>query len=102
MTIFDDVIKGNIKEHNSSWQQIPDHLLTILITRGSVSRKTNQLLNLTSHQTDIDKIYLNAKDLYKAKYQLLINKRKKEKPKAFKANFENSNDMYYIYESIEE
>ena len=77
MIIFDDVIKGNIKEHNLHWLQIPDHPLRILITRGSVSRKTNQLLNLTSHQTDIDKIYLNAKDLYEAKYQLLIKKRKK-------------------------
>ena len=36
--------------------------------------KINALLNLISYQPDIDKIYLHAKDPYKAKYQLLINK----------------------------
>ena len=35
----------------------------------------NLLFNLISHQPDIDKIYLYAKDPYKTKYQLLINKR---------------------------
>ena len=84
MIIFDDVVKGNIKEHNANSPQIPDHLLRILITRGPVSRKTNQLLHLTSHQTDFDKIYLKAKDLYKAKYQLLINKGKKKSLKYLK------------------
>ena len=39
-----------------------------------VLKKTNALLNLISYQPDIDKIYLHAKDPYKAKYQLLINK----------------------------
>ena len=34
------------------------------------------LLNLIENQQDIDKIYLYAKDPYKAKYQYLINKRK--------------------------
>ena len=38
-------------------------------------RKRNALLNLINHEPDIDKIYLYAKDLYEAKYQLLINKR---------------------------
>ena len=37
--------------------------------------KTNVLLNLINHEPDIDKIYVYAKDPYKAKYQLLINKR---------------------------
>ena len=37
--------------------------------------KRNALLNLINHEPDIDKIYLYAKDLYEAKYQLLINKR---------------------------
>ena len=32
------------------------------------------LLNLIHHQPDIDKIYLYAKDAYRQKYQLLINK----------------------------
>ena len=47
----------------------------MLIFRGSGSRKTNALLSLINNEPDIDKIYLYAKDLYKAKYQLLINKR---------------------------
>ena len=42
---------------------------------GSRSGKTNALLNLINNEPDIDKIYLYAKDLYKAKCQLLINKR---------------------------
>ena len=33
-------------------------------------------LHLINQQRDIDKIYLYAKDPYKAKYQFLINKRK--------------------------
>ena len=40
---------------------------------GSGSRKTNSLFYLISHQPDIDKIYLYAKDRYEAKYQMLIN-----------------------------
>ena len=47
----------------------------MLIFRGSGSRKTNALLSLINNEPDNDKIYLYAKDLYKAKYQLLINKR---------------------------
>ena len=35
----------------------------------------NQLLNQLT-ETDIDKIYLYAKDPHEAKYQLLINKEK--------------------------
>ena len=41
---------------------------------GSISGKTNALLNLIEKQQDIGKIYLCAKDLYEAKYQFLINK----------------------------
>ena len=36
---------------------------------------TSALLHLINHESDIGKIYLNAKDLNEAKYQLLINKR---------------------------
>ena len=53
----------------------PDHQYRILIIGGSGSRKTNALLSLIDCQSDIDKIYLYAKDLYEAKYQFLINKR---------------------------
>ena len=40
----------------------------------SESGKTVALLNLISHQPDIDKIYLYAKDKYEAKFQFLIHK----------------------------
>ena len=48
----------------------------IFLTIHTESEKTNASLNLISHQPDIDKIYLYAKELYEAKNQLLINKRK--------------------------
>ena len=68
--------KENMKEHNPNWPQIPDHPYRISIIRGSRSGKTNffSLFILISHQPDIDKIDLYAKDPYKAKYQFLINK----------------------------
>ena len=47
----------------------------ILITGGSGSGKTNALLNLIKKEDDIDKIYLNAKDLSEPKYDFLIEKR---------------------------
>ena len=71
MINFDDITRENIKEHNSNWPQIPNRLYRILIIGGSGSRKTNALLNLISHQPDIDKIYLYSNDLQKAKHQLL-------------------------------
>ena len=64
----DDVTKENIKEHNPDWQQILHHSCRILITGGFGSEKTNLLFYLISHQPDIDKIYLYAKDAYEAKY----------------------------------
>ena len=38
------------------------------------SGKTNALLNLMNHESDIDEVYLYAKDPGKAKYHFLINK----------------------------
>ena len=35
----DDVLKGETKEHNPNWLQIPDHPYRILIIRGSGARK---------------------------------------------------------------
>ena len=64
----DNVTKENMKEHSTNWLQIPDHPYRILIIGGSGFGKTNVLLNVISHQPDIDKIYLLAK------CQLLINK----------------------------
>ena len=68
---FDDVVKESIKEYNSNWSQIPDHPYRILIIGWSRSVKTNSLFNLKNHQSDIDKIYLYAKDPYEAKYRFL-------------------------------
>ena len=60
---YDDITKENINKHNLNWPQISDHTYTILIIRGSGSRKTNALLNLIKQQDDddystIDKTYL--------------------------------------------
>ena len=63
------------------------------------------MLNLINNKPDIDKIYLNANNLYEAKYQYLINKREKvglkryDDPKAFIAY---SNDISEVYKNIEE
>ena len=105
MINFDDYTNENIIEHNSKWPYIPDHPCRILIIGGSGSGKTNALLNLINNQTDIDKIYLYAKDPYEAKYQYLINKREKvgldhfDDPKAF---IEYSNDMQDVHKNIDD
>ena len=84
---------------------IPDHPYRILIIGGSVSGKTNALLNLINSQPDIDKIYLYEKDSYEAKYQYLINKREKvgldhfDDPKAF---IEYLNDMQDVHKNIDD
>ena len=72
---FDYITKEDIKENNPNQSQNPDYPYIILIVGGSGSGKTNALLNLVSHQPDVDKIYLDAKDLYKGQNQLVINKR---------------------------
>ena len=66
MINFDNYTNENKTEHNSNWPYIPDQPYRILIAGGSGSGKTNALLNLI--QSDIDKIYLYAKDPYEAKY----------------------------------
>ena len=67
----DDITDENNAEHNLKWPYIPDHPYRILIIGGSGSAKTNALLNLISHQQDIDKIYLYTKDLNETKHQFL-------------------------------
>ena len=100
---FDYVTKEYIKEYNLKWPEITDHPYRILINGGSSSGKTNALLNLIYNAPDIDKISLYAKDPYKAKYQLLINKRENtglkylNDPKAF---IECSNYIDDIYKNI--
>ena len=54
--------------------QIPDHPQIILIIGISGFTKGNLVFNLLGHQLDINKIYLQAKDPYKVKYQVLVNK----------------------------
>ena len=72
---MDYITKEGIKGNNLNWPEIPGHLYRILIFRVSKSGKTNALLNLIKNEPDIEKISLYARDLYKAKYQLLINKK---------------------------
>ena len=102
---FDDITKEDIKEHNPNWPKIPDHPYRISIVAGSGSRKTIILLHLINNELDIDKIYLYAKDAYKAKYKLLINERESTGLKYLndsKSFIEYSNDMAGIYKNIEE
>ena len=57
------------------------------------------------NQTDIDKIYWYTKDPFEAKYQYLINIRKKVGLKHFndpKAFMEYSNDMQDVYKNVDE
>ena len=95
----------SIKVNNSNWPQTFDHWYIILIIESFGSGKTNTLLNLVSNQPDIDKIYLYAKNIYEAKYQLLIDKHEGVSVKHcndFKAFIEYSNGTDDIYENIEE
>ena len=62
---FAYMTKEDKKEHDSNWPEIPDHSYIKLIAQDSVSGKTNTLLNLINFDTDINKIYLYAEDLYK-------------------------------------
>ena len=79
------------------------HKFLIIPTAYLIVEK-NALINLISHQPNIDKIYLYAKDPYEAKYQLLINKTESASIKHLndsKAFIEYSNDMDHIYKNIE-
>ena len=53
MIKFDDATKENKTKHSLKWLYIPD-LFRILTTGGSVSGKTNALLNLIKHKDDYD------------------------------------------------
>ena len=105
MINFDDVTKGNMKEHNPNWPQIPDHSCRILIIGGSRSGKTNSIFDLISQQPDIDKIHLHDKDPYESKYQFLFKKRENTGLNGLndsKAFIEFLNDMADIYKNIEQ
>ena len=72
MINLDSITNENNKEHNEKWQYIPDHLYRIIIIGSSGSGKTKALINVINDQNDIDKIYLNARDLREPKYEYLI------------------------------
>ena len=55
--------KETIQEHNPKWPEILGYLYWLLLIGGSGYGKTNVLL----HELDTDKVYLYAKDPYKAK-----------------------------------
>ena len=76
MINFDDVVTENIKEHNPNWPQTPDHPYRILIIGGSESEKANSLFKLISHQPDIEKVCLYAKDPWKEKYHFQLTNEK--------------------------
>ena len=103
MINLDSISNKNNKKHNGKWPYIPDHPYRILIIGDSGSGKTNTLLNLINEQSDIDKIYLYARDLDEPKYKILIKKRKDVRikhlndPNAF---IERSNTMNDVYKNI--
>ena len=74
---FYDYVNENKTKHNKNQPYVPGHPYRILIVGGSGFGKTNALLNLIENQSDVDKIYLYAKDPYEPKYQYLIKIREK-------------------------
>ena len=103
MKSYDKPVEIN---HNPNWSYIPDHSCRISIIRGLGSSKNNAFLNLMKHQqTDIDKIYLNVKDPFESRYQLLIKKREKvdikkiTHPKAFIDYWQTTDN---VYENLED
>ena len=103
MVNIDNYVNENRTERNEKWTYIPDHPNRIIIIGGSVSGKTNALINLINVQNDIDKKILYARDLSEPKYEYLIKKRKDagikhlNNPNAF---FQFSNTMDDVYENI--
>ena len=74
-------------------------------TYSSFTSPNYQITNSQSHQIDIDRICFYAKDLHKAKYHLLMNKRKSTGLKHLndsKAFIECSSNMDDIHKNIVE
>ena len=69
MINLDDYNNENVIEDNLKWPYIPSHPYRILIIGGSGPEKINTLLNFMNNQPDIDKIYLQAKGPFQAKYK---------------------------------
>ena len=104
MINLDNIVNDKNKKYNENWSYILDHPYRILVIGGSGSGKTNTLLNLINEQRDIDKIYLNAKDLNESKYEHLINNRENAGIKHLndsKAFIDCSNTMDDVYKNID-
>ena len=70
MINFDESFKTNFP---LNWPYISDCLYRFLIIDGSGLGKTNVLMKLMKYERpDNDKIYLYVKNVFKSKYQLLI------------------------------
>ena len=52
-----------LKKHNSIWQNIPDHIYSVLINFGSRSGKAIALSNLINYQTDTD-FFFQSENIY--------------------------------------
>ena len=103
MINLDNITNKNSKKHNENWPYIPDYPCRILIISGSGSERENALINLINEQNDIDKIYLYARDLSKAKYEYLIKKREDVRIKHVNnsnAFIECSSTMNDVYQNI--
>ena len=66
MLNFDYITKEDIKKRNPNLLENPDHPYRILITGGSGPGKINASLNQINNESDIDKIYLYAKEKVQA------------------------------------
>ena len=53
-----------LKKHNSIWQNIPDHIYSVLINFGSRSGKAIALSNLINYQTDTDFFFFFSRKIY--------------------------------------
>ena len=85
------------------WPYIPDHPYRITIIGGSRSGKTNALIDLINEQSDIDNIYLYARDLSEPKYEYLSKKLEDVGIKHVNdpnALIECSNTMDNLYEKL--
>ena len=93
---LDSISTENNEDHNKKCPYIPDDMYITLIIGGSVSGKTNVLLNLIKEQDSdnlIDKIYLYAEDLNEPKYQFFDLKTRRYRNKTFK----RSKSIYAAY-----
>ena len=101
---LDAITNENNKEHNKKWSYIPNHPYRVLAIGGSGSGRTNVLLNLVSQKDDIDKTYLQPKDLSESKYEFLIKRSENAGIKHLydqKAFIECLNTVDDVYENID-